>query len=108
MIIIIRLIYAFLIVSTINTLLFFWPVTFFFGWSFISYKFMLFVSKKIGDFFKNIIVLNKHKKIEIKQKKSKFENEEERKLYYLTKFNTIINKSLPENIDKQADMSKEN
>lgn len=108
MILIIRVVYALLIVSTINTLLFFWPLTFFFGWSFVSYKFLLFTTNKAWDYIRNIVVFDKQEKQQqIKQKKSKFDSEEERKLYYLTKFNTIINKTLPENIDKQADMSKQ-
>lgn len=105
MIIIIRIIYAFLIVSTINTLLFFWPVTFLLGWSFASFKFFLFTSNKVWDFLRNFIVLNKEQKQYKKHKKPRFDTEEERKLYYLTKFNTIINKTLPNNIDKQANMS---
>jgi len=105
MIIIIRILYACLIVSTINALLFFWPVTFFLGWSFISYKFFFFSINRILDFLSNLIVLNNEPQ-QKRLKKFKFESEEEKKLYYITKFNTFINKTMPQNIDLQADISK--
>ncbi len=104
-IIIIRILYLCIIVSTINTLLFFWPVTFFLGWSLISYKFFIFTSNRVIDLLKNYTIINKQQKF-WKNKKLRFNSEEEKKLFYLTRFNTLINKKINEYSDKHADLSK--
>lgn len=55
-----------------------------------------------------MIILNKKALCYLDYDMPVFDNEEEKKLYLLTKYNTMINKSFPCDIEKAAEKSKSN
>lgn len=95
MINIIWLKYFLITCTSLNAFFFFWPVFFFVAWSYASYKMLIYLVRII---FEKLLNKKTTKKIHLK-----FESEEEKKLFYLTRFNTKINKRLSLNTEKEAD-----
>ena len=90
--------YGFLLIILSFVFFLFWPILFFSGWSIICINILdLFFDKITNNSF---YYERKNSRIT-----HNFENEDEKKLYILTKLNTCINKKMSNNVEKLANKS---